>query len=58
MARSALFHPDFKAAPYWWEAYQPTATDPVDVPARVRVAIVGDPKDHSTSDLLRQWNDC
>jgi len=23
-----------------------------------RVAIVGDPKDHSTSDLLRQWKDC
>jgi glycine/D-amino acid oxidase-like deaminating enzyme len=41
MARSSLFHPDFKAAPYWWEAYQPTATDPVDVPARARVAIVG-----------------
>ena len=23
-----------------------------------RVAIVGDPKDHSTSDLLRQWKNC
>jgi rfaE bifunctional protein nucleotidyltransferase chain/domain len=23
-----------------------------------RVAIVGDPKDHSTSDLLRKWKDC
>ena len=27
--------------PYWWEAYDPTNTDPVDVPIRVRVAIVG-----------------
>jgi len=23
-----------------------------------RVAIVGDPKDHSTSDLLRKWKNC
>ena len=27
--------------PYWWEAYHPTAQDPLDLPARVRVAIVG-----------------
>jgi hypothetical protein len=36
-----MFHADFKAMPYWWEAYQPVATDPVDLPAKVRVAIVG-----------------
>src|ERR1700761_9011767 len=36
-----VFHRDFKAAPYWWEAYQPTAQDPLDIPPRVRVAIVG-----------------
>ena len=36
-----MFHPEFKAMPYWWEAYHPTATDPVDLPTRVRVAIVG-----------------
>jgi glycine/D-amino acid oxidase-like deaminating enzyme len=36
-----MFHPEFKAMPYWWEAYHPTATDPVDLPKRVRVAIVG-----------------
>lgn len=41
MADSAIFHPDFKPMPYWWEAYQPTAQDPVDLPPRVRVAIVG-----------------
>jgi glycine/D-amino acid oxidase-like deaminating enzyme len=41
MASADIFHPDFKAKPYWWEAYQPTATDPVDLPKRVRVAIVG-----------------
>ena len=40
-APNGVFHPDFKPAPYWWEAYQPTAQDPVDLPARVRVAIVG-----------------
>jgi glycine/D-amino acid oxidase-like deaminating enzyme len=36
-----MFHPDFQAKPYWWEDYQPSAVDLVDVPARVRVAIVG-----------------
>jgi glycine/D-amino acid oxidase-like deaminating enzyme len=41
MADSVIFHPDFKPMPYWWEAYQPTAQDPVDLPPRVRVAIVG-----------------
>lgn len=41
MARSVVFHSDFKELPYWWEAYHPTAQDPVDVPGRVRVAIVG-----------------
>jgi glycine/D-amino acid oxidase-like deaminating enzyme len=41
MAESGIFHTDFKPAPYWWEAYQPTAQDPADVPHRVRVAIVG-----------------
>ena len=41
MADSGIFHPDFKPAPYWWEAYQPTAQDPVDLRLQVRVAIVG-----------------
>jgi glycine/D-amino acid oxidase-like deaminating enzyme len=36
-----IFHPEFKAMPYWWEAYHPTATDPVDLPKRARIAIVG-----------------
>jgi glycine/D-amino acid oxidase-like deaminating enzyme len=36
-----IFHSEFKAIPYWWEAYHPTAADPVDLPKRVRVAIVG-----------------
>jgi glycine/D-amino acid oxidase-like deaminating enzyme len=41
MAQSAVFHADFKTTPYWWEAWQPTAQDPVDLPKRARVAIVG-----------------
>jgi glycine/D-amino acid oxidase-like deaminating enzyme len=36
-----IYHSGFKATPYWWEAYQPTAQDPLDLPGRVRVAIVG-----------------
>jgi glycine/D-amino acid oxidase-like deaminating enzyme len=37
----ALFHPDFKASPYWWEAWRPDADGSADLPARADVAIVG-----------------
>src|SRR5215475_3306148 len=37
----ALFHSDFKASPYWWEAWRPNADGAVAVPARADVAIVG-----------------
>jgi glycine/D-amino acid oxidase-like deaminating enzyme len=40
MARG-LFHPDFKALPYWWEAWRPNAEGSTDLPARADVAIVG-----------------
>jgi hypothetical protein len=39
--RSPVFAENFRAVPYWWEAYQPTESDPIDLPKRVRVAIVG-----------------
>src|SRR5690348_5535269 len=38
---AGIYHPDFKPMPYWWEAYRPTAQDPLDLPKSVRVAIVG-----------------
>ncbi len=41
MNRSEIHHPDFKAMPYWWEAYKPVTGDLVDVPKKTRVAIVG-----------------
>jgi glycine/D-amino acid oxidase-like deaminating enzyme len=41
MADREIYHSTFKAKPYWWEAYQPTAQDPLDLPPKVRVAIVG-----------------
>ena len=41
MARSDIFHPDFKPSPYWWEAYRPTSGELVEVPQSARVAIVG-----------------
>src|SRR5947207_11356589 len=41
MARADIFHPDFKATPYWWEAYTPASGERVDVPREARVAIVG-----------------
>src|SRR6188508_1198372 len=36
-----ILHQDFKAAPYWWEAYKPEAGELIDVPKTARVAIVG-----------------
>jgi glycine/D-amino acid oxidase-like deaminating enzyme len=41
MPLSDILHKDFKAMPYWWEAYRPVAGDLVDVPRKARVAIVG-----------------
>jgi glycine/D-amino acid oxidase-like deaminating enzyme len=41
MSDGEIYHSTFKAMPYWWEAYQPTAQDPLELPSRVRVAIVG-----------------
>ena len=41
MAGESVFHSAFKSMPFWWEAYHPTATDPLELPPRVRVAIVG-----------------
>ena len=41
MARSDIFHPDYKPRPYWWEAYEPTAGALADAPKESRVAIVG-----------------
>jgi glycine/D-amino acid oxidase-like deaminating enzyme len=36
-----IFHKDFAPAPYWWEAYKPTAGGLIDVPRTARVAVVG-----------------
>jgi len=41
MPRTDIFHKDFKARPFWWEAYTPVITGNVEVPKSVRVAIVG-----------------
>jgi len=38
----SIFHPEFKAMPYWWEAWRPTAEGSEGpVPSRTDVAIVG-----------------
>ena len=41
MRQSDILHKDFKAMPYWWEAYHPTAGDLLPVPRSARVVIVG-----------------
>ena len=38
---TSIFHKDFKARPFWWEAYAPEALEPIDLPQEVRVAIIG-----------------
>lgn len=37
----AIFHPDFKARPYWWDAIAMDQDPPTEVPARADVVIVG-----------------
>jgi glycine/D-amino acid oxidase-like deaminating enzyme len=37
----AIFHPEFKAMPWWWEAWRPQAELPIDLPAKTDVAIIG-----------------
>jgi glycine/D-amino acid oxidase-like deaminating enzyme len=41
MAATGVFAPDFKDAPYWWEAAPPSTTAVPAPPHRVEVAIVG-----------------
>lgn len=38
---NAIFTKDFKARPYWWEAYEPQALPEASLPKDVRVAIIG-----------------
>ncbi len=38
---TAIFHQEFKAAPYWWEAHKPTALPEIALPRESRVVIVG-----------------
>jgi glycine/D-amino acid oxidase-like deaminating enzyme len=37
----SIFHQDFKARPYWWEAYAPERLPELQIPKEARVAIVG-----------------
>jgi glycine/D-amino acid oxidase-like deaminating enzyme len=39
--QGGVFHRDFKAMPYWWEAWQPQREAEVDPPAATEVAIIG-----------------
>ena len=36
-----IFHKDFKAQPFWWEAYKPSAPPEIALPRETRVVIVG-----------------
>jgi glycine/D-amino acid oxidase-like deaminating enzyme len=38
---NSIFSKDFKAKPYWWEAYQPVALPEITLPKEVPVAIIG-----------------
>ena len=41
MPNDPIFHPDFKARPFWWEDYAPAADDLQDVPKEAPVAVIG-----------------
>ena len=36
-----IFHKEFKAEPFWWEAHRPTALPELTLPSEARVVIVG-----------------
>ncbi len=36
-----IFHKDFKAQPFWWEAHKPSALPEIALPREARVVIVG-----------------
>ncbi len=38
---SEIFHEDFKAQPFWWEAFKPQALPEIPLPGEVGVVIVG-----------------
>ncbi len=38
---SEIFHKDFKAQPFWWEAHRPSALPELALPREARVVIVG-----------------
>jgi glycine/D-amino acid oxidase-like deaminating enzyme len=38
---TGIFHPEFKARPYWWDQYNPTALPEIALPKDVPVAIIG-----------------
>jgi glycine/D-amino acid oxidase-like deaminating enzyme len=38
---STIFHRDFQAKPYWWEAYAPQVLPEIPLPKEARVAVVG-----------------
>ncbi|MDQ8727521.1 FAD-binding oxidoreductase [Bradyrhizobium sp. LHD-71] len=37
----AIFHPNFKARPFWWEAIKMGQDEPIDLPTKADVVIVG-----------------
>lgn len=39
--KAEIFHKDFKAQPYWWEAHKPSALPEFTLPREARVIIVG-----------------
>ena len=39
--RTDIFHKDFKAQPFWWEAHKPQALPEITLPRETRVVIVG-----------------
>lgn len=41
MSSEALFHPDFRADPYWWDDAPPETARDTDLPARADVVVVG-----------------
>ena len=37
----SLFHPDYKAEPYWWEAARPSTDHASDLPQQTEIFVIG-----------------
>ncbi len=58
--RHPIFHENFKTTPFWWEDYTPQSLPEIELPAKIRIAIIGAGYSGLSAalELARQGLDC